>query len=229
MAVERKFVEDSLARYRVAEYLKQKLKRVGFSNVTIQRTPMVTRITVEVANPGKLIGKKGKSIKRLTDTIAKVFGMSDPQIAVIPVEKFELEPQLMAQQIAWRIEGNKPIRPTVHAALKKIMDAKALGCEIVVSGKIVAKGGKAKSLRVAAGYLPKAGDLTKLLKTANVVARPKYGAVNVQVTITPPGAFEIKGKEIELPKVFKYAETTPLTEEGKASEEKGKSRDITKS
>lgn len=219
MAVERKFIDDSLARYRVAEFLKQKLKRVGFSNVAIQRTPMVTRITVEVANPGKLIGKKGKSIKRLTDTIAEAFGMSDPQIAVIPVEKFELEPQLMAQQIAWRIEGNKPIRPTVHAALKKIMDAKALGCEIIVGGKIVAKGGKARSMRVAAGYLPKAGDLTRLVKKADVVARPKYGAVNVRVSITPPGALEIKGKEVVLPKTFKYAETKVLEGEKKVENE----------
>lgn len=207
MAVERKFIEDSLARYRVADFLKKRLKRVGFSNVTIQRTPMVTRIVVEVANPGKLIGKRGKSIQRLTDTIAKEFNMHEPQIAVIPVEKFELEPQLMAQEIAWRVEGSKPVRPTVHAALKKIMDAKALGCEIVVSGKIVAKGGKARSIRVAAGYLPKAGDLTRLVRKGDVVARPKYGAVNVRVSITPPGAFEIKGKGIELPKTFKYAET----------------------
>lgn len=225
MVVERNFIEDSIARYLVASFLKKKLERVGFSNVAIQRTPTVTRITVEVANPGRLIGKGGRSIKRLTDVIAKQFGMQDPQIAVVPVENFDLDPQLVAKQIARSIESGKPIRPTIHMSLKRIMDAGALGAEIKVGGKIVAKGGKAKSMKVAAGYLPKAGELTRLLKKADFVARPKYGAINVRVTITPPGVLPSeKVKKIELSKTLKYAEEE---EEGigekksNAEEEKG--------
>lgn len=220
MVVERKFIEDALARYRVEMFLREKLERVGLSGVTIQRTPMVTRITVEVANPGRLIGKKGRSIKKLTDVIAQEFGVKDPQIAVVPVENVELEPQLMGRFIARNIETGRPIRPTIHSALKKIMDAGALGAEIRVSGKIVAKGGKAKSLRVAAGYLPKAGEVTELLKKASVIARPQYGAVNVAISITPPGvSFPDKEiKKVELARVIKYAEEKALPEIGKGAE-----------
>ncbi len=209
MAIERKFIEDALARYNVATFLKQNLERVGFSSVSIQRTPMVTRITVEVANPGRLIGKKGRSIKRLTDLISQKFGVADPQIAVVPVEQPELEPQLVGRSIARRIESDKPIRPTVHAALKRIIDAGAQGAEIIVGGKIVAKGGKARSMRVAWGYLPKAGDVTRLIRKAFVTARPKYGAVNIRVSIAPPGiVFPDKkaGVIVAVPKVIKYAE-----------------------
>jgi len=217
MAIERKFIEDALSRYNVATFLKQKLERVGFSGVTIQRTPMVTRITVEVANPGRLIGKKGRSIKRLTDIIAKEFGVVDPQIAVVPVEKPELEPQLMARFIARRIETDKPIRPTIHAALKKIIEAGAQGAEIVVGGKIVAKGGKARSMRVAWGYLPKAGEVTRLIRKAYVTARPKYGAVTVRISIAPPGiVFPDKkaGVIVAVPKIIKYAEAKNISIEG---------------
>ena len=212
MAIERKFIEDAITRYLVSSFLKAKLERVGFSSVTIQRTPMVTRITVEVANPGRMIGKKGRSIKRLTDVITQQFGVSEPQIAVVPVENIELDPQLMAQSIVRRIESGKPLRPAIHIALKKIMEAGALGAEIVVSGKIAAKGAKARTMRVATGYLPKAGAPTALLKKASVVARPKYGAINVKISITPPGVSFPDRKILAppvLPKIIKYAEEAP--------------------
>jgi len=207
MAIERKFIEDSVTRYRIAEFLRQKLERVGFSNVTIQRTPMVTRITVEVANPGKLIGKKGKSIKYLTETIQKEFGVNDPQIAVVPVERIELEPRLVAYSIAKNIEAGKPLRALLHSSLKKIIDAGALGAEIVVKGKIAAKGAKAKSMRVSWGYLPKAGEVVNQIKKAQFTARPKYGAINVRVSIAPPTAvFPDKVSKVEVPNIIKYSE-----------------------
>jgi len=214
MAVERKFIEDALVRYQVSSFLRSRLERVGFSNVTIQRTPMVTRITVEVANPGRLIGKKGRSIKRLTDTIAEEFGISEPQIAVVPVEKIELEPLLMARFVVKRIESDKPLRPTIHMVLKKIMDSGALGAEIVVSGKIVAKGGKAKSMKVSAGYVPKAGDIIRKLRKGSAVARPKYGAINVRVTIATRDAFP-EARRVAIPAIIKYAEV----EKGEAEKE----------
>jgi len=205
MAVERKFIEDAIVRYKVSSFLRSKLERVGFSNVSIQRTPMVTRITIEVANPGRMIGKKGRSIKRLTDTIAHEFNVIEPQIAVVPVENIDLEPMLVARFVVRRIESNKPIRPTVHMALKKVMDAGALGAEIIVKGKLAAKGGKAKCMKVTAGYLPKAGEIIRKLKRADVVARPKYGAINVRVIIATKEAFP-EARKVEIPVVIKYAE-----------------------
>jgi small subunit ribosomal protein S3 len=219
MAVERKFIEDALVRYKVSSFLRSKLERVGFSNVTIQRTPMVTRITIEVANPGRMIGKHGRSIKRLTDTIAQEFGVTEPQIAVIPVENIDMEPMLVARFIARRIESDKPLRPTVHMALKKIMDAGALGAEIIVRGKLAAKGGKARSMKAVAGWLPKAGEIIRKLKKADVVARPKYGAINVRVTITPKEAFpEITKEKIAIPVEIKYAEDVEGGGEAKKEE-----------
>ena len=223
MAIERKFIEDSVTRYQIANFLKEKLERVGFSNVTIQRTPMVTRITVEVANPGRLIGRKGKSIKFLTDSIQQEFKVNDPQIAVVPVEKIDLEPRLIAYSIAKSIESGKPLRALIHLSLKKIIDAGALGAEIVVGGKIAAKGAKARSMRVAWGYLPKAGEVVSQIKKAQVTARPKYGAINVRVSIAPPTAvFPDKvAKQVTVPNVLKYSEEKKETREAApAAEEK---------
>ena len=208
MAVERKFIEDSITRFRIAKFLENELDRAGFSKVEIQRTPMVTRIAVDVTKPGKVIGKKGKSIRDLTDTIQREFGVENPHLSITEVTKTELEPRLMAKSVVRQIEMGKNMRRILHFTLKRIMDAGALGAEVVASGKIVAKGGRAKTMRVIAGYLPKAGEPTRLVHQAHVTAYPKSGAIGVLVRIVPPGTvFPDKRvlKPIELPKIIAAA------------------------
>ena len=209
MAVEKKFIESAIERYRISCFLEKELERAGFSKVDIQRTPMVTRIAVEVTNPGRVIGKKGMSIHDLTSAVQSEFKIDNPQISVIEVTKPDLEPRLVARKVVKLIEMGKNTRRILHGALKTIMDAGALGAEIVASGKISSKGGRAKSLRVTAGYLPKAGEPSRLVDKALVTAYPKSGAIGVLVSIFPPGTvFPDKQvlKPVELPRVIKEAE-----------------------
>jgi len=210
MAIERKFIEESINLHRIAEFLERELDRAGFSGVEIQRTPMVTRIAVSVTNPGRVIGKKGKSIRDLTDQIHEMFGIENPQISVVDVTNADLEPRLVAKKIVKLIETGKNLRRSMHGALKTIMHTGALGAEIVASGKIVAKGGRSKRLRVFAGYLPKAGEPSRLVKRSHVTAYPKSGAIGVLVQIVLPGTiFPDKGAitKVELPRVIAQAES----------------------
>lgn len=209
MAVERKFIEDSIARFRIAEFLERELDRAGFSRVEIQRTPIVTRIAVEVTKPGKVIGKKGGSIRELTETITRKFGIENPHISIAEVQNIDLEPRIMAKSVVRQVETGKNVRRVLHFSLKKVMDAGALGAEIVASGKIAAKGGRAKCMRVSAGYMPKAGEPTRLVHEAHVTAYPKSGAIGVLVRIVPPGTTFPDKKEmkpVSLPKVISAAE-----------------------
>ena len=96
--VEEKFIEDAITRYRVSKFLESELDRAGFSRVAIQRTPMVTRIAVEVTNPGRVIGKRGKSIQDLTEAIQREFKIDNPQISVVESTNQNLEPRLMAEE-----------------------------------------------------------------------------------------------------------------------------------
>jgi small subunit ribosomal protein S3 len=207
MAVERKFIEDAISRYRLAAYLEKELDRAGFSKVDIQRTPMVTRINVDVTKPGKVIGRKGKTIKDLTDAIQKNFGVDNPQISVSEVINENLEPRLVAKRVVRSIEMGRNVRRILHFTLKTIMDAGALGAEIIASGKIAAKGARAKRLRVGAGYMPKSGEPSRLVRVAHVTAYPKFGAIGVRVKIVPPGTVfpDKKTKPVELPRVIKEA------------------------
>ncbi len=216
MAVERKFIEDAIARYNVSKFLERELDRAGFSKVDIQRTPMVTRIAVEVTTPGKVIGRKGKTIRDLTDAVQQEFGIDNPQISVVDVRNADLEPRLVAKKVVKLIEMGKNIRRMLHAYLKMIMDSGAMGAEIVASGKIAAKGGRSKSLRVMAGFIPKSGEPSRLVNRAHVTAYPKSGAIGVLVRIVPPGTIfpdKAAGKKIELPKVISAADVSEAEKE----------------
>ena len=209
MGVEKKFIEGAIERYRISKFLESELERAGFSKVDIQRTPMVTRIAVEVTNPGRVIGKKGMSIHDLTSAVQTEFKIDNPQISVVEVMTPDLEPRLIARKVVKLIEMGKNTRRILHGALKAVMDAGALGAEIVASGKIAAKGGRSKRLRVSAGYLPKAGEPARLVRGAHVTAYPKSGAIGVFVRLVLPGTvFPDKKvlKPIELPRVIKEAE-----------------------
>ncbi|MEM4137643.1 MAG: 30S ribosomal protein S3 [Candidatus Anstonellaceae archaeon] len=208
MVVEKQFIKDALIKYLVARFLEEELDKAGFVDVDIQRTPMLTRVNLIVANPGRVIGRKGKTIKDLTEELTKRFNIENPQISVTEAKNPALEPRLIAKKIAKFIESGKKPRVVLHAALRDIMNAGALGGEIVIAGKLTAKGGRAKALRVSAGYIPKAGEPTRLVKTAHVTAYPKPGAIGVRVSIVPPGTvFPDKSpdKKIEIPNVIKQA------------------------
>lgn len=218
MGIERKFVEEAITRYQVAKFLEKELDRAGFTDVEIQRTPMVTRIAVEVTSPGRVIGKKGKTIRDLTDTIEKRFKIENPQISVVEAKTPELEPRLVAKRVCRLIEMGKKPRAILHSALRDIMEAGALGGEIVASGKLAAKGGRAKALRVAAGYVPKAGEPARLVKVSHVTAYPKAGAIGVLVRLVLPGTvFPDKPatQMPEVPKVISKAEKMQQERDGR--------------
>jgi small subunit ribosomal protein S3 len=202
MVVERKFVDDAIIKVNITKYLEEALNKAGFSRVEIQKTPVITRITVFVSNPGRVIGRGGQTIDLLTNTLKTRFNIDNPQISVAEVKNPRLEPRLVAKYIANSLERGANARSLLHSAIKDIMVNGALGAEIVAAGKLAAKGARAKTIKVRLGYLPKAGDFTKLVDEAKLATYPKYGAIGITVRIVQPGTVfpDRKIKGVELPK-----------------------------
>jgi len=207
MVVERKFIEDAMVKNEISKYLEKSLNRAGFSRVEIQKTPVITRITAYVTNPGRVIGRGGATIDALTQDIKTRFHIDNPQISVAEVKNELLEPRLVARHIANALERGVNSRGLLHSMLRNIIEAGALGAEIVAAGKLAAKGAKARTMKVRFGYLPKAGDTVKLVGEAHVAAYPKYGAIGVTVRIVQPGTVfpDRELKKIELPKAIEAA------------------------
>ncbi len=187
MVVERKFIEDLIVKRRISKYMEKALTKAGFSRVDIQKTPVITRITPYVMNPGRVIGRGGETIDSLTATMKSRFKLDNPQISVADVANPKLEPRLVAKSIVNSLERGINPRRLIHTAIKEIMQNGALGAEIIAKGKLAAKGARAKKMKVRLGYLPKSGNSTRFVDEAKVAAYPKYGAIGITVRIVQPG------------------------------------------
>lgn len=211
MAIERKFISDNIKKLQVKEYLKTELERAGCGEIDIQRTPLGTRVIVHAQRPGLVIGKKGMSIKKLTDVLDKEFKIENPQVEVSELGVPELNAQIMAESIASALERGIHFRRAAYTTLRRIMEAGARGAQIEISGKLT--GERAKSVKFMDGYLKHCGEPAILyVKKGYARAAPKPGIIGVKVKIMPPG--------IKLPDDIEFIEVEAKGEEKKPVPEK---------
>ena len=83
--IERKFIKESIKRLKTKEYVKKTLEKAGIVDVDIQRTTLNTRIGIVAERPGLVIGRKGSSIKELSEAVEKNLGIENPQVEVADV------------------------------------------------------------------------------------------------------------------------------------------------
>ncbi len=207
MTSEKKFIEESVVKLNISKFMENSLSKAGFSRVEIQRTPVLTRITVYVLKPGRVIGRSGKTINDLTEQISKTFDVKNPQINVMEIDDPMLEPMIVAKDIAYKIERSINARKIMQRTLKDILSRGALGAEIIISGKVAAKSARKKKIRKSIGYIPKVGDVIKLVHEGHATAYPKHGAIGIKVRIVPPNTVfpDREIKKIEIPREISNA------------------------
>jgi small subunit ribosomal protein S3 len=135
MAVERKFISEGVRRVRVEKYLTKELKRAGFGGMDIARTPLGTQVTIFAEKPGIVIGKGGKVIRQLTLDLAANYGVDTPQVDVQQVPNPNFNAQIMAERLANAIERGWYFRKAGSSIMRRVMDAGALGCEVIIAIK----------------------------------------------------------------------------------------------
>ena len=187
MASERKFVAENVRRVLLKEYLMKTVDRAGFGGVDVQRTPMGTRVTLVTERPGIVIGRRGAAIKSLTKAIEDNFKYDNPQIEVQEVENPNLNAQIMAEKLAFALERGWHFRRAGHSTVRRIMEAGARGCLIVISGKLT--GERHRTEKFKEGYIKYCGEPRELfVDTGFAVAKLKPGVIGVKVEIMHPEA-----------------------------------------
>lgn len=213
----KKIVEQKIKEFQIQEFIKDNLKQVGLSSSKLQMTPLGEKIVVSAARPGLIVGKKGQSIKKLTQQLKKRFHLENPQIEISEIDDPNMNADTVAERIVNSLErfGSARFKAIGHKVLEDVMNAGALGIEVVVSGKVPSA--RAKRWRFYQGYLKKSGDIAVTgVHKAYGAAQLKSGTVGIQVRIMPP---------IELPDSIKLKpkeeiETEKVALEKKAEEEK---------
>ncbi len=185
MAVEKKFVQEGITKALVHEYLAEELERAGYGGMVMNRTPMGTQITVYAEKPGMVIGKGGKLIRKITRDLDRKFHLDNPQIDVQDVGKGDLNGQVVANRLASSLERGWYFRKAGQSMLRRVMDAGALGCEIIISGKLT--GPRSRSEKFIAGYIKHSGKpADDIVDKGYSIAIKKLGVIGCQVRIIPP-------------------------------------------
>ena len=207
MAGERKFIRESTNRILIKEFLIKKVEGAGFGGMTIQRTPMGTRINIVVERPGMVIGKGGSKIKEITGEIKDKFNVDNPQIEIQEAgSKALLNAQIMAEKLAEALERGWHFRRAGHSTVRRIMSAGARGCQIVIAGKLT--GARHRTEKFTEGHIKYCGETAKqVMDRGFSIAKLKAGVLGVKVGIMKP--------DVKLPDEI----TIKIPDEEKAKEE----------
>jgi small subunit ribosomal protein S3 len=213
MSIVKRFITESIKKTEIDEFLQRKLERAGYGGVDISKTPLGTHVVIYAMRPGIVIGRGGETIKDLAATLEENFNVSNPQISVSEIEVPEFNAFVVASRIASALQRGVHFRRAGFWALNQVMDAGALGAEIVISGKLRTE--RARFEKFRAGYFPRCGDAAlKYMKKAEAHVQLKPGIIGVRVKIMPPDA--------QFPDKIKVAEELPpeeIEEEAAAKEE----------
>lgn len=135
MSSTKNVLKDNYNMMLLNDYLRVKIKDAGYSGVDISKTPTGTRVALHVTRPGIVIGRKGSGIRELTETLAKNFGLKNPQLSVVEIDRPELSASVMCNRLASHIERGTAFRRATMWTLKQIMENGAMGVQITCSGR----------------------------------------------------------------------------------------------
>jgi len=212
--IEKQIVKKYMKEYLMQEYIKSHLPLGSYSKIDLRKTPLGEKIIIHTSRPGLVVGRKGANLSELTNVLKNKYGMENPQIEISEIQDASLDPKSVAEKIAASFEkfGPKRFKPIGYRALQGILDADALGAEIVLSGRGLPSS-RAKTWRFLAGHMKKSGDISEnFVKRAFTVANLRSGTVGIKVNILT--------KDVIMPDEIKLREIPLIVEEVKVEKEK---------
>jgi len=227
MASEQKFIRENTKRSLIKKFLVKEIEGAGFGGMSIQRTPIGTRINILVERPGMVIGKGGSKIKELTSTIHTRFDVENPQIEIQEAgASAALNAQIMAEKLAEALQRGWHFRRAGHSTVRRIMNAGAKGCQIVIAGKLT--GARHRTEKFTEGHVKYCGEVAKeVMDNGFSSAKLKAGVLGVKVRIMKPDAKLPDEVKLKIPEKKEEKTTEKKTEEKTKDTKKTEIKKIT--
>lgn len=178
----RSVIRDKYNRMLLQDFLRARIRDAGFDAAEITKKPDGTNVTLHVTRPGIVIGRKGSTIRELTDSLENDYGMNRPQVSVQEIAKPELSPSVMCSRMAGHLERGTAFRRAMMWTLQQVMEAGARGVQITVSGKL--RGDRSAFEKHTAGILPRAGDHADRIVRDDVIdVKTPMGLIGIRIRI----------------------------------------------
>ncbi len=169
----------------VRKHLTQKLSEAGVDDIIIERGTKKIDIIINTAKPGVVIGRGGTGIddlkKEIHDKFLKNYRMGEININIKEYDKPNLSAQIILQSMISDIEKRMPYKRVMKQAISRIERAGALGCKVVVAGRL--NGAEiARTEKLVSGKIP-LQTLRADIDYSRGHATTTYGSVGVKVWI----------------------------------------------
>ena len=176
------FTERRLNQAFLDELFAKELASAEYGHMIYSPSSSSTKIILKVGRVGLAIGRRGKTIKTLSEKIKKITGEKNIQIEVEALEEPEAFAQVMATRLASSLERGRHFRRSAYGTIRRIMSAGALGCQITVSGKITSQRARVENFRE--GFVAKTGHPAEMFVDRGYAkAKIKRGILGVCVWI----------------------------------------------
>ena len=166
---------------KLRDFIKKRLYHAGISRIEIERMANKAKVNIYTARPGIVIGKKGAEIDRLKVDVQKLMKGREAFINIHEVRRPDLDPQLVAENIALQLERRVAFRRAMKEAVVRAMRMGAQGIKIKCGGRL----GGAEIARVE-GYHEGRVPLHTLradVDYATATAKTTFGTIGVKTWI----------------------------------------------
>jgi small subunit ribosomal protein S3 len=124
----------------VRTYIKRRTGLGNVSRVEIERAANRLKVNIFTARPGAIIGRGGKGIDELTDTLNRMVRRVDPtmvvQVNVSEVRQPELDAQIVAENVCAQLEKRISHRRAMRQAMTRVVRLNGRGIKLQVSGRL---------------------------------------------------------------------------------------------
>jgi small subunit ribosomal protein S3 len=169
-------VED----HKIRKYVKRRYGSSGISKIRIHRTREKVTVFIHSARVGMIIGKKGQEVDKLTKDLEDLCHRHI-EVKTMEVNRPEVDPQLVAEDIAEQLQKRSSFRRTMKRAIDTTMEAGAKGVRIQMSGRL-AGAEMARTESNMAGSIP-LSTLRAKIEYGFAEAKTAQGHIGVKVWI----------------------------------------------
>src|SRR4051794_27952532 len=110
-------VED----HKIRRLIRRRYSDAQIARIRIHRTPERVTVYIHAGKVGMIIGKKGQEVDKLTKELEDVTGWHT-EVKTMEVNRPELDPQLVAQDIAAQLEKRASFRRTMKRSIDTTME-----------------------------------------------------------------------------------------------------------
>ena len=197
----KKFVADGVFNAELNAFLTKVLDKEGYAGIEIRATSINTEVRIFAAQYESVLESGSRRVREIKSLIEKRYGFDDEDKKLdITVRPPAIDKALCASAnveiLKFKLLTGTPVRNAVNNVMGSVMRAKAVGCMIIVGGKV--RGQRAKAQKYMSGYLVSTGQPRReFVDSAVRHVNMRQGVLGLKISIMASKTREV-GKETKV-------------------------------